>query len=175
MRALYYAAIVYTLAVGIGALLGVDKASLVELYNGRKSLGAQLSTAVLVVLVLPLCVAESGRHWRRSSLRETTLERLRIFPGHDVDSGWNKVFSSAPNAMFMRVTTHDGRVLGGMFAAGSLAGYSEQAQDLYLVQRWELDGDDWFREPAPGTLGVWVPRDNIASIAFYRLGPDRSS
>src|SRR4051812_25831492 len=55
---------------------------------------------------------------------------------------------------------------------GSLAGYSEQAQDLYLVQRWELDEDDWFREPAPGTLGVWVPKDNIASLEFYRLGPE---
>ena len=58
-----------------------------------------------------------------------------------------------------------------MFAAGSLAGYSEQAQDLYLIQRWELDEDDWFREPASGTLGVWVPKDNIASLEFYRLGP----
>lgn len=174
LRALYYAAIVYAVALGLGALVGVDKASLVDLYNGRKSLGAQVSAAVLVVLVLPLCVAEAGRHWRRSSLRATTLERLRISAGHDVDSGWNKVFSSAPNAMFVRVTTLDGRVLGGMFAAGSLAGYSEQAQNLYLVQRWELDGDDWFREPAPGTLGVWVPQDNIASIEFYRLGPDGS-
>ena len=105
-------------------------------------------------------------------LREATLARLRISAGHDVDSGWNKVFSSAPNAMFVRVTTHDGRVLGGLFAAGSLAGYSEQAQDLYLIQRWELDDDAWFREPAPGTLGIWVPRDNIASLEFYRLGPE---
>lgn len=102
LRALYYAAIVYAVALGLGALVGVDKASLVDLYNGRKSLGAQVSAAVLVVLVLPLCVAEAGRHWRRSSLRATTLERLRISAGHDVDSGWNKVFSSAPNAMFVR-------------------------------------------------------------------------
>jgi len=42
--------------------------------------------------------------------------------------------------------------------ACSLAGYSEQAHDLYLVQRWELDEDDWFKQPAVGTLGVWSRR-----------------
>lgn len=171
LRALYYAALVYALAVGIGAILGLDKVDLVDLYSGRKALGELLGAAVLVVLVLPLIIAEAGRHWRRSQLRQTVLGWLRISVAHDVDSGWNQAFSEAPNVMFVRATTHDNRVIGGMYAHGSLAGYSEQAQDLYLVQRWELDRDDWFERPAVGTLGVWIPKDNIASLEFYRLGP----
>jgi hypothetical protein len=171
LRALYYAALVYALAVGIGAILGIDKDDLVDLYHGRKPLGHLLGAAILVTLVLPLVVAETGRHWRRSSLRKTVLGWLRISLAHDVDSGWNQAFSEAPNAMFVRITTNDARVIGGMYAKGSLAGYSEQAQDLYLIQRWELDDDDWFQAPAVGTLGVWVPKDNIASLEFYRLGP----
>lgn len=78
LRALYYSPIVYAVAVAGGALLGLDKASLVDLYHGRKALEAQLSAAVLVVLILPLCVAESGRRWRRSSTRGRVLELLRI-------------------------------------------------------------------------------------------------
>jgi hypothetical protein len=171
LRALYYAALVYALAVGVGAMLGVDKQDLVDLYRGRKALGVLLGGAVLVVLVLPLIIAETGRHWRRSSLRRTVLGWLRISIAHDIDSGWNQAFGEAPNAMFVRVTTHDNRVIGGMYAQGSLAGYSEQSHDLYLAQRWELDHDDWFERPAVGTLGVWVPKDNIASLEFYRLGP----
>lgn len=172
LRALYYAALVYALAIGVGALVGLGKDDLVGLYQGEKRLGELVAAAVLVVLVLPLVIAEAGRHWRRSSLRKTVVGWLKISLAHDVDSGWNQAFSEAPDAMFVRVTTHDSRVIGGMYAKGSLAGYSEQAQDLYLVQRWELNGDDWFERPAVGTLGVWVPRDNIASLEFYRLGPN---
>jgi hypothetical protein len=162
LRALYYAALVYAIALGVGALLGLDKDDVEALYHGRKPLSTLVATAILVALVLPLLVAEAGRWWRLSKLRGKVLQRLGISLAHDVDSGWNQVFSAAPDAMFVRATTHDGRVVGGMDVAGSLAGYSEQAHDLYLAQRWELDADDWFREPAVGTLGVWLPKENIA-------------
>ena len=64
----------------------------------------------------------------------------------------------------IRVTLVDGRVLGGYYGPGSLASYSEHDQDLLISQRWVLDEDGWFLEPAPGSLGLWIPRENIPSI-----------
>lgn len=174
LLALYYAALVYAIAIGIGALLGLDKSDIEDLYAGRKPLDDLIAAAVVVILVIPVIIAEAGRHWRLSRRREQVYGRLRISVAHDVDSGWNKAFSSSPDVMFVRVTTRDSRVIGGLYGPGSLAGYSEQAQDLYLAQRWELDDDDWFREAATGTLGLWVPKDSIASLEFYRV-PSESS
>jgi len=87
LRALYYAALVYALAIGVGAILGLDKDDLVDLYHGRRPLGHQIGAAILVVLVLPVAVAEAGRHWRRASFRPKVLGWLRISVAHDVDSG----------------------------------------------------------------------------------------
>jgi di/tricarboxylate transporter len=174
LRALYYAALVYGIAIGLGAIAGLDKNGIEDVYTGRRPLGHLMTAAILVVLIIPLIIAEGGRYWRLSPRREELLGRLRISVAHDIDSGWNQAFSSSPDVMFVRITTNDSRVIGGLFGPGSLAGYSEQAQDLYLAQRWELDDDDWFLEPAAGTLGVWVPKDNIASLELYRVGSEPS-
>jgi len=75
----------------------------------------------------------------------------------------------------LRVTLKDGRVVGGYFGDGSLAGYSEHAQDLFISERWSIDlGSDWFVEAARGTEGLWIARDEIASIEFYERPPDKT-
>jgi Family of unknown function (DUF6338) len=73
----------------------------------------------------------------------------------------------------LRVTLKDGRVVGGYFGDGSLAGYSEHAQDLYIAERWSISPEnDWFTEAARDTEGLWIARDEIVSIEFYRRPPD---
>ncbi len=67
----------------------------------------------------------------------------------------------------IRVTLHDGRVVGGYYGPGGLAGYSEHTQDLFIAERRSLDPDGWFVEKAVGTQGVWVAHENIASVEFY--------
>ena len=170
LNALYYSTLVYIVAFAIGAVFGVGKDEIVDLYNGTAGLGAMIAAGVALGLLLPAGIALGGLRWRRTTRRARLLEWLGASPAHEVDSGWNQAFGSI-NAAFVRVTTHDGRVIGGIYSKGSLAGYSEQAQDLYLSQRYELDDDAWFRAPAQRTLGVWVPKANIASVEFYRLGP----
>jgi hypothetical protein len=124
-----------------------------------------VGAGVLIALVGPLLVAECGRRWRYSSVRDGALDRLGISTAHAVRSGWNQALGSIDGA-FIRITTTDGRVIGGVYGQGSLAGYAEHDRDRYLVQRRVLDDDQWFVEPAPGTLGVWVPKESIASVEF---------
>lgn len=169
LNALYYSAIVFSVVAAVALLAGIDKKEVVDLHHGRMSLVTTTAAAVGVVLLVPTLVAEVSRRWRNSKrLRPSVLGRLRISTAHAVTSGWNQAFSELDGA-FIRVTTNDGRVVGGLYAAGSLAGYSEQAQDLYISERWQLDDDFWFVGPAERSIGFWVPRKNIASLELYAL------
>jgi hypothetical protein len=169
LNALYFSALVFCIVLGLGLLAGLNKADVVEIYQGRKPLGQTIGAAAALVLLVPVLVADASRRWRGSKrLRPWTLDRLGISRGHSVSSGWNQAFSELDGA-FIRVTTNDGRVVGGLYATGSLAGYSEQAQDLYISERWELDDDFWFVVPADRSLGFWVPRENIASLELYAI------
>jgi Family of unknown function (DUF6338) len=168
LQALFNSAIIYGVLIGGGLLLGLDKNDLADFYKGEKTLGADLLAAVLVALVLPLGLAISGSLWASSSrLRPWLLRRVGSSEAHNVLSGWNELFGQQGVAM-IRVTLSDGRVVGGFYGQGSLAGYSQHTQDLYISQRWELDADSWFARPAAGSLGIWLPRESIVSLEVYK-------
>jgi hypothetical protein len=171
LTALYYSALIYVIALAAGWAFGhgLDDRDLTAFYEGRKSLGEYLVAGVVVALVLPAAISEIGRRWAGSEqLRPQTLAKLGIDKGHSTRSSWNEMFSRKGTAM-IRVTLKDGRVVGGYYGPGSLSSYSEHDQDLLISQRWVLDDDGWFCEPAPGSLGLWVPRDNIASVELSEI------
>ncbi len=167
LQALFNSAIIYGVVIGVGAVFGLDKADLAEFYKGEKSLGADLLAAAVVFLILPFALAIIGSLWAASKkLRPKFLRLVGSSEAHNVLSGWNELFSQQGEAM-VRVTLRDGRVVGGFYGQGSLAGYSQHTQDLYISQRWELDADSWFARAAPGSLGIWLPRESIVSLEVY--------
>jgi len=174
LNALYYSAVIYAIVLGTGALLGVDKGDVVGLYHGRKSLGEDLLAAGIIALVLPTLIALAGLWWRGSrTVRPLVLGVFGISPSHSVSSGWNEAFGRTTTPM-LRVTLRDGRVVGGYFGAGSLAGYSEHAHDLFIAERWAINPkNDWFAEKAAGTEGLWIGREDIVSIEFYARPADQ--
>jgi hypothetical protein len=146
LNALFYSALIYSCVLVAGALLGVDKADLVAFYHGEKTLWEDLGAGVVIALVLPMLITELGLLWQSSEdLRPSVLKRLGIDPGHQVQSGWNQMFGRRGTA-FLRVTLKDDRVVGSYYGDGSLAGYSAHTQDLFIVERWELDDDGWFTQ-----------------------------
>jgi hypothetical protein len=177
LNALFYSAIIYALVLTVGWAAGLSTGDLSAFYSGDKPLGADIGAALLVGAALPLAIVGLGARWRRSGVRTGVLERVGVSPAHGVQSAWNDWFARGDTA-FLRVTLTDGRVVGGFYGEGSFAAYSEHSQDLFLSQRWELDGEGWFQAPASGTAGLWLSRESVVSIELYeppRDQPDVSS
>jgi hypothetical protein len=176
LQALFNSAIIYALVVGGGVLAGLDKSDLhvglnksdlSAFYSGDKSLGLYVGIGALLFFVLPIVLAALGSIWASSErLRPWVLGLVGSSESHNTLSGWNELFRKQDTAM-IRLTLVDGRVVGGYYGEGSLAGYSQDTQDLYISQRWELDKDGWFVRAAPGSRGIWIPRDSIVSLEVY--------
>jgi hypothetical protein len=169
LHALFNSAIIYALGIAGGLVFGLDKEDVEGFYRGDKSLSEDFVAAVLLFLVLPASLAIVGSYWKGSRrFRPLVLRLLGSSTAHSTASGWNELFSLQDSA-FVRATLSDGRVIGGLYTRGSLAGYSQHTQDLYISQRWELDDQNWFVKPAPRSLGAWFPRESIVSIDVYAL------
>jgi hypothetical protein len=167
LQALFNSAMIYALVVGAGLLVRLKKGDLSDFYSGDKSLGLYVLLGALLFFALPILLAALGSLWTSSErVRPWLLGLVGSSEAHNTLSGWNQLFSKQGTAM-IRLTLTDGRVVGGYYGDGSMAGYSQHTQDLYISQRWELDKDGWFVRAAPGSLGIWIPRDRIVSLEVY--------
>lgn len=174
LLSLSYSVRIYGLLV-IAAFIGGARAKDVsELYNGKRDLGTYIVVGALALVVLPLVISEVGRWWRRSArLRPAALRALRISKAHGTPSGWDHFFGSNTAAL-VRITLDDGRVVGGYFGEESLAAFPRKTQNLFLEERWELDGDGWFLRPAPSSLGLWLSHEHVISLEVYEPSPDQA-
>ena len=174
LGALYYSALIYSVAVGTGWLFGLTRRDLEAFADGRWALGEYFGAGLTVMMVLPLTLAYLGLLWQRSSnVRPGLLKWLKVSPAHSTPSGWDHFFGQNTPAL-VRATLTDGRVVGGYFGDESFAGYSDHHEDLFLERRWELDNDAWFIKPAEQSIGVWVPSSSIVSFELYRA-PDEAA
>jgi Family of unknown function (DUF6338) len=169
LSALFYSALIYGVLLGIGSLCSLDKSDLVQFHNGEKSLREDLLVAFVIFLFLPALIALLGSLWMSSRrVRPWLLKRAGSSEAHSITSGWNELFSKQ-GASLIRATLSDGRVVGGFYDEPSLAGYSEQTQDIYINERWELDDDGWFIKPAERSMGLWLPKESIVSLEIYDI------
>lgn len=178
LNALYFSSIVYVVLASVWLVDGLGREILTRLSTGKGSPQVYLLLAVVGLFVLPISISESGRHWHRSrKLRPRLLRRIGVDMGHVVPAGWEQLFQEtlkdqAGPGLMLRITLEDGRVVGGYFGEASLAGYSARTRDLFIQQRWILNGDNWFERPAEGSLGLWISEDQINSIEVYRAFED---
>jgi hypothetical protein len=169
LSALLYSAVIYGVLLVAAHQAGLQKSDLVEFHDGEKSLGADLLAASAILLLLPGLVAIAGSRWVASKrLRPGVLRFLGSSETHSTSSAWNQLFSKQGPCL-IRATLTDGRIIAGLYDESSRAGYSEQIPDLYLSQRWDLDGERWFAGPSAHSLGVWLPSDSVASLEIYEV------
>lgn len=167
LQALYYSALTYAVVIGAAAIWGCKRSDVESLVRTETSLRRLGVLGFLIVFVIPVGISQMGRLWRKSQrARPIFLNLVGVDVAHTTPAGWDHFFQGGAVAL-VRVTLDDGRVVGGFFGGDSFAGYSEQAQDLFLEERWEMDDDAWFLRPAPASSGVWVSRRAIKSIEFY--------
>jgi Family of unknown function (DUF6338) len=169
LSALYYSFLSY-LVLGIGAVVFFDVSTedMRRLWHGESTAGAYVALAATGVLI-PTVLAELARWWSGSRLRARVHLVAGLNAVHTTPSGWERYFLQ-DRTCFARVTLSDGRVVAGRFGDRSFAGYTAETPDLYLEERWTLDENDWFLEPAPGNLGVYIRANEIVSVEFYDDG-----
>lgn len=178
LNALYFSSIVY-MALALGWVAdGLGQEAISRLAAGEGPAWIYLLLAVIGLFVLPISIAEIGRHWQRSrKLRPRFLRCIGVHPGHGVAAGWEQLFQETLRAivepgLMLRITLEDGRVVGGYFGEKSLAGYTARTRDLFIERRWTLDDEDWFEGPVEDSLGLWISEDQINSIEVYRSFED---
>jgi hypothetical protein len=173
LSALFYSAIVYGTLLATAHWAGLQKSDLISFQAGEKSLGAYLLAASAILVLLPSLIAITGSHWTASrNVRPRILRLIGSSKKHATTSAWNGVFAELSPCL-VRVTLSDGRLLGGRYDEGCIAGYSEKVPDLYLSQRWDLDDDGWFTAPARQSLGLWLSNESIVSLEFYDISDTR--
>lgn len=167
LSALFYSALIYGGLLQVAHHWGFQKSDIVDFHDGKKPLGDYLLVAAGIFLVFPGSIAVVGSLWTSSTrVRPRLLKLVGSSEAHSITSGWNELFSKQ-GVCLIRATLTDGRVVGGYYDEPSLAGYTEQTQDLYINQRWELDDESWFVKPAERSLGIWLPKKSIVSLEVY--------
>jgi hypothetical protein len=127
----------------------------------------QRLAASAILVLLPSLIALLGSRWMASRrLRPQLLRLAGSSEAHTTRSAWNQIFDEQGPCL-IRANLTDGRIVGGLYDESGLAGYSEEVPDLYLCQRWDLDGDLWFLGPAEHSLGIWLPSGSIASLEIF--------
>jgi uncharacterized protein DUF6338 len=169
LLALYYSALIYGVLLVVALLvMNWNRHDIVELAHGKKPLAETAGLALAAVLIVPALFATLARLWLRSGLRGRMLDVLRINPTHRTATAWDHFFEQEEEAM-LRLTTRDGRVLGGYYGPESFAAYGSQRGGLFIEQQWELDGDGWFQSPVEASIGLWISHDEIVSFEVYTV------
>jgi hypothetical protein len=119
---------------------------------------------VVFGVVLALVAEIRSPAWLRALLVRSGLSSVAR-----VSQAWDWVFSRGFPA-YVRVRLTDGRVVYGVYGEQSFASSESGQRDLYLQQHW-VEADDWFAEPYPQSMGVWLSGTLIVSIEFFRGRP----
>jgi len=166
---LYYSLLSYIVLVTIAVLAGANRCDFDRWLQGNEQPKNYL-LATLALIAISIALAELGRCWRRSGpVRRWILDKADIDERHTVVSGWEWFFNTGQKA-FVIVTLKDDSKVTGYYGKQSYSGYTQDTPDLYLQERWLLDDNGWFKEPAAGTLGIYIRADEIKTVEFYELG-----
>jgi hypothetical protein len=170
--ATYYSVVSWGLIAFALWPFGLDRADLRRMYR-HESLGKLAAISALAVLLVPAVVAYLAGLWQRY-LRRPVLIWLKMRPDHAVPSAWDSLFERQvrhQQPAMVRAFLKDGQSVAGYLGPRGFAGYGEQSQDLLLDARWTLDRDDWFKDPTPGSQGVWLSAGSIVSFELYDVVP----
>jgi hypothetical protein len=164
--ATYYSVVCWGIMALASWPFGLGRADLRRMWR-EESLGELAGLGLLAILVVPGIVATLVRFWKSSrKWRPRALGWLGIHEAHSIPTAWDELFRRRRPAM-VRAVLIDKRVVGGYYGSESFPGYGEESQDLLLEERWTLDGDHWFAEPAPGSHGLWLSAGSIVSLELY--------
>jgi hypothetical protein len=103
---------------------------------------------------------------------DAVLSRLRLkaLRSHGVPTAWEAVFNSRMTTYWVIVTRKNGQVVRGELGIGSHISVDPEDRDMFLSKTlyWDDTNKRW--DPVPGTRGVYIGADEIATIEMVAYG-----
>ena len=122
--------------------------------------------AIGVCLLLPVALGLLLGWLIQTAPVEAVLSRIGLGFVDRTPSAWDYAMDQ-PEGSWVKVRLKDdGGEIAGLFGRLSFASLDPNRADVYFEQVWRLDGFGTFVEPVPGSEGVWIAHDVIASIEF---------
>lgn len=99
-------------------------------------------------------------------------KKMRRFVVHPTPTGWDHFFQGGKECWVL-CHMHDGKSIGGLYRAQSMASSYPHPRDLYIEQVWRVDQRTYsFIEPVPDSAGTVVAMDNCKQLEFIHLRHD---
>ena len=93
---------------------------------------------------------------------------LKTFSSHRVPTAWEAVFSSKLVQCWVVVTRKNGDQIHGRLGPGSHLSIDPEDRDLFISQTLYWDETTQKYDVVPGTLGVYINADEIATIELIK-------
>ncbi len=90
--------------------------------------------------------------------------RLKIFSSHRVPTAWEAVFTSKLEQCWVVVTRKSGDQVHGLLGPESHLSVDPEDRDLFVSRTLHWNEENQQYEVVPGTLGVYIKADEIATI-----------
>ena len=123
--------------------------------------------AVVLVFAVPTALAGAEQVLHRTGRLARWLGTLSTVD--PTPTAWDYGFR-APDPLFVRVLTPDGRWIGGYFNASSYASSFPQPRELFVSVQYRMGEDGSFGEPVAGSAGAYVRCDDAVLVEFVRPG-----
>ena len=127
-----------------------------------------ITWAVIVLVVFPVLLGSVCAWLLTLSWIDRPLRLIHLDYIHRIPSAWN--FAIRTGGAYVKVHLKDGTIIAGAYSSKSLADDNGD-RDLFLETVYNLDANGDFDDVVADSAGVWIPRDSISHLLFFRSSP----
>lgn len=128
--------------------------------------------ALLLLILLPILAGIFLSWLLTLGPIDSLLEKINKGYISRIPSAWDYAIRTGP--AYVKVHLTDGTIIAGAYGDASLAD-DEGDRDLFLETVYNLDANDDFDEVVPASAGVWIPRESVSHILFFRVDTKEKS
>ncbi len=130
-----------------------------------------LAAWLALVFVLPILLTlVTNLLVDRVKIRQV-LGRIGVSISHPAPTGWDYAFAREEE-YWARIELTDGEFVEGLFGSESLASGEKGERDVFLQEVFEYNGDSEQYESVQRNAGVWIGKERIKKISFFRVRSD---
>lgn len=129
-----------------------------------------VAATYVVVLIIPvlepfLILAIRDREGFGKMVLDRSVLRNMLSPEADP---WDRYFALNRDAVWIRIRTKAGDVVGGVLGAGSHTSNYPTPHELYVSEQWSFTKDGQFEAAVASTGGFIISADQIELVEFFK-------